>query len=85
MGMPELRAEIDRIDAEIAVLLKKRFAVSREIGEVKIGLSREVEDLSRDRAVLKNYRKLAADELDEEFIEKMVSLILRYSKAVQKR
>ncbi len=85
MGLPELRAEIDRIDAEIAVLLKKRFVVSREIGEVKIGLLREIEDLSRDRAVLENYRKLAADELDEGFIEKLVSLILRYSKEVQKK
>ena len=85
MDMSELRAEIDRIDSEIIRLLKTRFDVAREIGEAKKGLDLEVEDLSRDRLVLENYKENAGSELDEDFIEELVSLILRYSKEVQKK
>ncbi|HDH28012.1 MAG TPA: chorismate mutase [Euryarchaeota archaeon] len=85
MDMSELRAEIDRIDSEIIRLLKTRFDVAREIGEAKKGLDLEVEDLSRDRLVLENYKENAGSELDEGFIEELVSLILRYSKEVQKK
>ena len=80
-----MRAEIDRIDSEIIRLLKTRFDVAREIGEAKKGLDLEVEDLSRDRLVLENYKENAGSELDEGFIEELVSLILRYSKEVQKK
>ena len=80
-----MRSEIDRLDREITSLLKERFAVAREIGSVKNRQMKVVEDLKRDQVVLENYKQLASDSLDEQFIEELVSLILKYSKEVQKK
>ena len=80
-----MRSEIDRLDREITNLLKERFEVAREIGSVKNRQMKVVEDLKRDQVVLENYKQLASDSLDEQFIEELVSLILKYSKEVQKK
>lgn len=85
MDLSDLRSEIDRLDREITSLLKERFAVAREIGSVKNRQMKVVEDLKRDQVVLENYKQLASDSLDEQFIEELVSLILKYSKEVQKK
>lgn len=85
MDMRDLRAEIDRIDAEIVKLLKKRFRKAELIGEKKRLLHLKVEDRKRDKEVLENYKRSADGELDNEFIERLVELILKYSKEVQKR
>jgi len=85
MDLNDSRAEIDRIDAELVELLKKRFKWAREIGMEKILRQMEIEDRLRDKEVLKNYKRLAEDELDEGFIEELVELILRYSKEVQRK
>ncbi len=85
MGLKDSRAEIDQIDAEIGKLFKKRFTIAAQIGKMKHNLDLEIEDLERDTRVLENYKKQAGEELDEEFIEELIELILRYSKEVQKR
>jgi chorismate mutase/prephenate dehydratase len=84
MELKESRAEIDRIDLEIGKLLKKRFTIAGQIGNMKNTLDLEIEDLERDKRVLENYKKQAGGELDEGFIEELVELILKYSKEVQK-
>jgi chorismate mutase/prephenate dehydratase len=84
MDLKESRAEIDRIDLEIGKLLKKRFTIAGQIGNMKNTLDLEIEDLERDKRVLENYKKQAGGELDEGFIEELVELILKYSKEVQK-
>jgi chorismate mutase len=55
----ELRAEIDACDAEIIELVRKRLAVSQQIGDLRsasggtrLNLSREQQVLSRFRAAL---------------------------------
>ncbi|MFQ5801164.1 MAG: chorismate mutase [Candidatus Hydrothermarchaeales archaeon] len=83
--MRDLRAEMDRIDAEIVELLKKRFRKAELIGEKKRLLHLKVEDKERDKEVLENYERSADGELEEGFIESLVELILKYSKEVQKR
>ena len=85
MDLNDSRAEIDRIDAGLVELLKKRFKWAREIGMEKSLRQMEIEDRLRDKEVLKNYKRLAEDELDEGFIEELVELILRYSKEVQRK
>jgi chorismate mutase len=85
MNLKESRAEIDIIDTEIVKLLKKRFRISGQIGDEKRNLKLEIEDKKRDEEVLLNYMKESIEELDEEFINELVALILRYSKEVQKK
>ncbi len=84
MDLKESRAEIDKIDIEIGKLLKKRFAIAGQIGNMKNNLDLEIEDLERDKRVLENYKRQSGGELDEGFIEELVELILKYSKEVQK-
>jgi monofunctional chorismate mutase len=84
MSIKPARAEIDKIDAEIIKLLKKRFELSRGIGKIKRQLKKDIEDGNRDREVLNNYRKRADNKLSEDFLEDLVRLILKYSKEVQK-
>jgi chorismate mutase len=84
MDLSASRAEIDRLDVEIIELLKKRFRKAGQIGKEKKVLGLEVEDIERDREVLKNYKTVANEQLDEGFIEELVVLILSYSKEVQK-
>jgi chorismate mutase/prephenate dehydratase len=57
MTLAPLRAEIDRLDAEIAALVAARAAVAREIGRLKPpgavrDPAREAEVLARARAAL---------------------------------
>lgn len=83
MGLRASRDEIDRIDVEIVELLKKRFKKAEQIGEKKRVSAMDIEDRERDMEVLKNYKRASQNRLDEEFIEKLVDLILMYSKEVQ--
>ncbi len=85
MSLKDSRSEIDRIDAEIVELFKKRFTIAGQIGKMKNDRELEIEDSERDNQVLENYKRNAKRELDEEFIEELIELILRYSKKVQKR
>jgi len=85
MDLEELRESIDRIDAEIVELLKKRFRIAGQIGEKKRSLELEVADAEREKEVLENYRRNAGDELDRGFVEELVELLLRYSREAQER
>ena len=85
MSLKESRVNIDIIDIKIVELLKKRFTISREIGDNKRNSKRAIEDLERDNKVLKNYLKESECDLDEGFIGELVALILRYSKEEQKK
>ncbi len=77
------RDRIDRIDEEIIDLLARRFQESKDIAEIKRGFHIEIEDERRERDVIKNCKKAAGGRLDDEFIERLMSLILSKSKEVQ--
>ena len=44
----ELRQQIDMLDEEIILLLKKRMGISKEVGKLKEKLEIPVEDKNRD-------------------------------------
>jgi len=80
----KLRGEVDAIDEKIVKLLKRRFKIVKEIGEHKNKSGVNIEDIAREKEVLRNYLKSSAG-LDKEFMRELANLILKYSKKIQKR
>ncbi len=80
------RDRIDRIDEEIIDLLARRFQESKDIAEIKRGFHIEIEDERREKDVIRNCKEAAGGRpgLDDEFIERLMGLILSKSKEVQR-
>ncbi|GAA1877247.1 hypothetical protein GCM10009836_68320 [Pseudonocardia ailaonensis] len=57
----ELRLEIDRLDADILRLVKRRTAVSRRIGVARMAAGGPRIVYSREIAVLSRFRELGAE------------------------
>ncbi|MEE8167272.1 MAG: chorismate mutase [Candidatus Hydrothermarchaeales archaeon] len=83
MSLEELRQRIDEIDRNIVRLLEERFEIVEDIAGIKRSRGLKIEDDARERKVRKNYSG-AAKKLDEGFVEKLVDLILKQSKGIQR-
>lgn len=59
--IPGLRTEIDRLDAEIVELVKRRSAVSQRIGLARMATGGPRIVYSREMAVLDRFRDLGAE------------------------
>ncbi len=57
----ELRAQIDRLDESLVLLLANRFALTRRVGHIKAGASLESFDPQREEQKLQNIRELCAE------------------------
>ena len=77
-----LRREIDGIDAELTVLLKRRMAAAAEIAAIKGANGLPVLDSKRERALLARIRELAGAEFSDGF-ESIYRAILTASRAYQ--
>ena len=78
-----LRREIDETDAEICALLSKRFAVVREIGEVKKKKGLPVLNESREKAVLEKVRSRALSESEENALAEIYKTIMTEAKKLE--
>ncbi|TFV53524.1 chorismate mutase [Blastococcus sp. TF02A-35] len=58
----ELRGEIDACDAEIIELVRRRLAVSREIGALRKATGGTRLNLSREQQVLDRFREALGDD-----------------------
>ncbi|MDM7202744.1 MAG: chorismate mutase [Thermodesulfobacteriaceae bacterium] len=56
--LSELRKEIDRIDEELILLLKKRLQIAKEIGKIKESKGVQTFDLGREKEVIKRILEL---------------------------
>ncbi|HPG43903.1 MAG TPA: chorismate mutase [Acholeplasmataceae bacterium] len=64
MNLNELRKEIDLIDEQMMELFKKRMAVSKQIGKVKIMMGLPIVDHTRETLILeKRQAQLNHEEL----------------------
>lgn len=79
----ELRDEIDRVDDEIIRLLKRRFELVHNIGDLKNSKGIEVYDKSREKEVIERCKERSKG-IDKEFIEKFIQLVMDESKRIQK-
>lgn len=80
----KLRKKIDKIDKKILLLLKKRFAVVKELGEYKKQNDKEVFDPERERFVKDKVSALAKEyDLDEKLVEEIFEAIMSQSRKTQ--
>jgi len=76
-SLPELRTDIDRIDAAIVQLLAERLSVCREVAELKETTGAAVIQPARVRDVLASRRQWAIDlGVDPDFAEQLFRILL---------
>ena len=80
----KLRKEIDKIDQDLIALLKNRFSIAKEIGQVKTSNSFGINDIDRENKIIKNLSIKANNDLKEEDISIIFKLIFSISKNLQK-
>ena len=78
-----LRKDIDVIDERIADLLVSRFAVVKEIGEVKKRDGIPVTNEGREQEVIKNARAFALDAAEKDGVERVFRAIIAASKTLE--
>ena len=83
-SISNLREAIDKIDEDILASLYKRQQLSHSIGSIKRKKSIPLEDLSREREIIKNLQNKANTlKLDKDFIKTIWQNILKNSKDSQ--
>jgi chorismate mutase/prephenate dehydratase len=84
MSLDELRKKIDETDDRIVRLIAERIKIAEEIGGEKRKQGKQIEDIAREKEVLKNIRSIAQDEnISQEDIEKIYRQIMALSKSVE--
>lgn len=75
--LTELRAAIDEIDESFVKLLAQRFAVTREVGELKSELGMEPIDSVRESQITEKARRLALEnDLDADLVIEVLRSII---------
>lgn len=86
LGIPSLRDDIDRIDRELLKLIFRRLSNSIDIGRMKTARGLPLESPDREAELIDEARADAAEiGLDPDYIEDVMQVVLRHSKAAQKR
>lgn len=85
LGIPSLRDDIDRIDRELLKLIARRLSSSAEIGLIKASKNLAMESPDREAELIAEARAEAVSiGLDPDYIEDVMRVILRHSKAAQR-
>ena len=82
--LSDLRKQIDEIDEQLAMLLKRRFSVAKQIGEYKKANGIVVTDSGRESAVYEHIGGLFDDVLQKKEAKKVYVQIIASSKELQK-
>ena len=80
----ELRQQIDTLDEEIILLLKKRMEISKVVGELKEELQIPIEDKVREQEIIDRLTQQAGQNLSEEQLFRIFTAVFKSSKQVQK-
>tara|TARA_B100000315_G_C14213622_1_gene423227 strand:+ start:358 stop:618 length:261 start_codon:yes stop_codon:yes gene_type:complete len=80
----ELRQQIDKIDAEIIQLLKKRMGISKEVGKLKAELAIPVEDSNRENEIIDRLTQHVGQNLSEEQLIRIFTAVFKSSKQIQR-
>lgn len=80
-NLDELRKEIDNIDREIFLLLKKRFDVVKKVGEYKKKNNLPIRDLKREGEIIR--QKAGEMGMDEEFVEEVYRILFSEAYRIQ--
>ncbi len=78
VGLTELRASIDNIDAALVHLLAERFRLTKQVGVYKAAHDLPPADPVREKQQLVRLHKLATEaDLDPAFAEKFYAFIVK--------
>ncbi|MCC5866021.1 MAG: prephenate dehydrogenase/arogenate dehydrogenase family protein [Wenzhouxiangella sp.] len=84
--LDELRARLDRVDAELVALAAQRQEIVSTIGRLKQGVGRQVRDFRRERQVLDHVRRRAGETgLDPDLAEDLLKRLIDASLARQEQ
>ncbi|MFC2010180.1 prephenate dehydratase [Chloroflexota bacterium] len=84
MSLEDLRAKIDKFDDRIVKLIAERVRIAEEIGRLKKEQGLQIEDIAREKLVLKSVRELADEEkINQEDMERIFRQIISASKNVE--
>ena len=80
-----LRNELDSIDKEILVLLENRMDIIRKIGEIKSKLDIPIEDIEREKEIIKNLTNFSHNKLSDRQLIRIFKAVFQSSKNEQKK
>lgn len=84
--METFRDQIDRIDAEIMILLRRRFQILKKVAKFKVENNMPIYQPERERDMLENKAERAKlMGMDQSFIKTLFEVILDESKKYQER
>lgn len=84
MSLEELREKVDEVDTKIVRLFAERTRIAEEIGKEKKKQGKQIEDKTREEAILANVRNIAQEEnISLESIESIYRQIITVSRSVQ--
>ena len=81
----KLRQKIDAFDDQMLDLLVQRFAVSKEIGEIKVSHGLNVGDSNREREIIDRLAEKLEGKLDKNDIVAIFGPVYHISKKLQKK
>ena len=83
--LQSFREKIDIIDEKILDLLKQRMDLVRDVGKLKAKLDLAVEDLSREKAIVKRLTKHVSGHLTEGQLIRIFTAAFKSSKQLQRK
>ncbi len=81
----QLRAQIDAFDDQMLYLLVQRFAVSKEIGDIKASNGLNVGDPNREQEIIDRLADKLEGKLDKDDIAAIFGPVYHISKKLQKK
>lgn len=86
LGIPSMRDEIDRIDRQVIRLLSKRLRNSIDIGRLKAQRDLAMRSPDREAELIAEMREEAVEGgMDPDYAQELVEVVLRHSRAAQRR
>ena len=81
----QLRKELDTIDKRILLLLEKRMDVIRRVGQIKSELDIPIEDIKREKEIIKKLTDHSHKKLSEKQLLRIFQAVFQSSKSEQNK
>lgn len=81
--LQEIRPDIDRIDKELAGLLKERMSLCREVAEYKSQTGKKVLDKAREQEKMEKIKAMADNPFEAVCLEELFTQLLSMSRKMQ--
>jgi chorismate mutase len=84
MTIDELRAEIDRLDAQLLQIFNQRAALALQIGELKKEAGLPVFDPAREKRIFRRMKEDNPGPLDEQAIVRLFERVIDESRRLER-